>query len=318
LALAVNSFETATKHYPPAGIVGPRIMDIWKGPMNPRSGNMLSWIVLVLPYMDEQALYQQFDLSQSVINQTGDPQAAPLAALYCPSDASQGRFYSDPAIVEGNLKLTEGKHFAKGNYAAFNSPEHTTYGDLWPSGLSGVHRYRRKDVTDGTATTLLLSEVRTRETPLDQRGAWALPWTGSTLLSFDMHAAKWDTHTFQPELLSSLTAELLSASDWAYQPASYSLGYTQPPNNQGPNMDMLYRCADAAGAQQEGLPCMTFNATGSTAWLSAAPRSRHPGGVNVAFSDGHIGFLPDTIDEYTMAYLVSATDGQRVDLSAVR
>ncbi len=61
---------------------------------------------------------------------------------------------------------------------------------------------------------------------------------------------------------------------------------------------------------------MTFNATGSTtAWLSVAPRSRHPGGVNVAFSDGHIGFLPDTIDEYTMAYLVSATDGQRVDLS---
>ena len=83
-------------------------------------------------------------------------------------------------------------------------------------------------------------------------------------------------------------------------------------------MDMLYRCADAAGAQQEGLPCMTFNATGSTAWLSAAPRSRHVGGVNVAFSDGQIGFLPDTIDEYTMAYLVSATDGQRVDLSVVR
>ena len=75
-----------------------------------------------------------------------------------------------------------------------------------------------------------------------------------------MHAAKWDTHTFQPELLSSLTAELLSASGWAYQPAAYSLGYTQPPNNLGPNMDMLYRCADAAGAQKEGLPCMTFNA----------------------------------------------------------
>ncbi len=175
LALAVNSYETATKHYPPAGIVGPRIMDIWKGPMNPRSGNMLSWIVLVLPYLDELALYQQFDLSQSVISQNGDPQAAPLAALYCPSDETQGRYYSDPAIVEGNLKLADGKHFAKGNYAAFNSPEHTTYGDLWPSGLSGVHRYRRQDVTDGTTTTLLLSEVRTRETPLDQRGAGRFP-----------------------------------------------------------------------------------------------------------------------------------------------
>jgi hypothetical protein len=38
----------------------------------------------------------------------------------------------------------------------------------------------------------------------------------------------------------------------------------------------------------------------------------------LGFSDRHIGFLPDTIDEYAMAYLLSATDGQRADLSAVR
>ena len=101
LALAVNTYETATKHYPPAGIVGPRIMDIWKGPMNPRSGNMLSWIVLVLPYLDEQALYQQFDLSQSVISQNGDPQAAPLAALYCPSDEAQGQILFRPCHCRG-------------------------------------------------------------------------------------------------------------------------------------------------------------------------------------------------------------------------
>ena len=138
------------------------------------------------------------------------------------------------------------------NYAAFNSPEHTTFGDLWPSGLSGVHRYRRKDVTDGVTTTLLLSEVRDAGNAAGSARRRALSWTGSTLLSFDMHSAKWDTHSYQPELLSSLTAELLSASGWAYQPAAYSLGYTQPPNNSGPNMDMLYRCADAAGRNERG------------------------------------------------------------------
>jgi prepilin-type N-terminal cleavage/methylation domain-containing protein len=229
LAVAINNYEAEAKIYPPAGIVGQRIMDIWKGPMNPRSGNMLSWIVLVLPFIDEQQLRSQFDIYQSVLLQNGDPQATPLAILYCPSDEAQGRFYSDGEIVEGIPKLTSGKRFAKGNYAAFNSPQHTTYGDLWPSGLSGVHRYHRKDVTDGTTTTLLLSEVRTRETQLDQRGAWALPWTGSTLLSFDMHDPKWDTHYYQPELLSSPTSELLSSSGWMYHPVAYSLGFTQPP-----------------------------------------------------------------------------------------
>ena len=175
LGLAVNAYETATKHYPPAGVVGTRITDVEKGPTNLRSGNMLSWVVLVLPYMEEQQLYQQFDLSQSVLVQNGDPQATPLRMLACPSDEAQGRFYSDPAVVEGNLKLVQGKRFAKGNYAAFISPYHASYADWWPSGLSGVHRYTRKSIKDGTSNTLLLSEIRTRETELDQRGARRSP-----------------------------------------------------------------------------------------------------------------------------------------------
>ena len=35
------------------------------------------------------------------------------------------------------------------------------------------------------------------------------------------------------------------------------------------------------------------------------------------FLDGHVGFLPDTIDELTMAYLISSNDGQTVDMSQV-
>lgn len=306
LALAISAYETATRHYPPAGIVGPRIADIGKGPLNLRSGNMLSWVVLVLPYIEEQQLYQQFDLSQSVLAQNGDPQATPLRMLSCPSDGTQGRFYSDSI-------LTSGKRFAKGNYAAFISPYHTSYADWWPSGLSGVHRYTRKSIQDGTSNTLLLSEVRTRETELDQRGAWALPWTGSSVLSFDMH----DEKDFL-ESAADFQQECLKASEFFYHPATYSLGFTQPPNNSGIVMDMLYRCPDSAGAQLDGMPCATFVAGTVSAYLSAAPRSRHPGGVDTVFSDGHVGFLPDTIDELTMAHLVSSNDGQTVDLSRVR
>ena len=53
--------------------------------------------------------------------------------------------------------------------------QHTTYGDLWPSGLSGVHRYRRKDVTDGTTTTLLLSEVRSAKRHSTSEGLGHFP-----------------------------------------------------------------------------------------------------------------------------------------------
>jgi prepilin-type processing-associated H-X9-DG protein len=99
--------------------------------------------------------------------------------------------------------------------------------------------------------------------------------------------------------------------------ADNSGGEPQVPNTMGAN-DMLYNCADSAGAQLDGMPCATFQHNFATGWLSAAPRSRHVGGVNVAFLDGRIGFLPDSVDQYVMANLVSSNDGTAVDLGQVR
>jgi prepilin-type processing-associated H-X9-DG protein len=80
-------------------------------------------------------------------------------------------------------------------------------------------------------------------------------------------------------------------------------------------MDMLYICPDPSGAQLDGMPCGVFESGSSWGFLSAAPRSRHPGGVNVVFLDGHVGFLPDKVDERTMGYLISSNDGQTIDIS---
>ena len=44
--------------------------------------------------------------------------------------------------------------------------------------------------------------------------------------------------------------------------------------------------------------------------LFASPRSLHAGGVNVAYLDGHTGFVTDDVDEYSFAYRVSINDGQ--------
>jgi prepilin-type N-terminal cleavage/methylation domain-containing protein/prepilin-type processing-associated H-X9-DG protein len=301
LSLAVTAYENQNKRYPPAGLTGARITDLYKGPFNLQGDPMMSWIVLVLPYFEEQSLYQQFDRTRSILSQDNDPQARQLKTLLCPSDEAAGRVYSDAV-------LTSGKRFGKGNYAAFVSPAHTTWADWWPGGLSGVHRYAHRDVLDGTSNTLLLSEVRTRDNEQDQRGAWALPWTASSILSFDMHDGG---HTIF--YYSDIPSSGLPFSAW-----SLCFGETQLPNNLGPNLDMLYKCPDPVGEQLDGMPCATYGTPFSNSYLSAAPRSRHPGGVNVVFLDSHIGFLPDNIDELTMAYLISNNDGQTVDISKVR
>jgi prepilin-type processing-associated H-X9-DG protein len=159
----------------------------------------------------------------------------------------------------------------------------------------GAEGWQLKAIRDGLSNTLMLAEVRTRDQVQDQRGAWALPWTGSSLLSVDLHPHPtcWPSKPFKPN--------------------PYSFGQTQMPNNQGPPPDMLYACVDEAGAQLERMPCATYDPeVGVNHFLSAAPRSFHPGGVNAVFCDGHTTFLPNEIDEVVMAYLVSANDGQPV------
>src|SRR5262249_28188346 len=121
-----------------------------------------------------------------------------------------------------------------------------------------------------------------------------------------------------PLYYNQLQQEPISASGLPYNAWAGSVGETQPPNNLGPNLDMLYACPDPAGAQLEGMPCTEFQANFDFGWTSAAPRSRHLGGVCAVFLDGHVTFLPDRIDDFAMANLISANDGKAIDLSQTR
>ncbi len=277
LGLAVLNYESSRQKLPPSGIVDDSLRRF-----DPRSGVMHSWAVLILPYIEQRPLYDRFDRETSILQHSGDPQATHVEIMHCPSDSAGDRFFVD-------AELTEGKQFAKGNYAAFVSPVHTDTQARFPGALV---RFGQKLalVSDGTSSTLMLSEVRTRDQPQDQRGAWALPWTGASLLAFDMH----------PDL----------RSPGAYEANEISRGYTQRPNSQGPPFDMLYACPDSADAQMRGMPCGVWDpGRRATDFLSAAPRSNHPGGVNAVFADGHVEFLSDDVNEFTMAYMISANDG---------
>ncbi len=283
LAIAVANFEGAHHgQLPPSGLVDDPTNynpPSWE----PRSGKMMSWVVLILPYIEETAIADAFDMDRDCLHQPTDPQATPITSMLCPSDNGRDRFYQ-------SKRFTGNKRFAKANYAAYCSPYHTDLQTEFPGAFTsdGTKGQLLKKVSDGMAQTIAISEIRTRDNALDQRGAWALPWTATSLLAFDMHHAG------------------STGYGNTYVPAEYSVGYTQPPNGQGWNDDTLYECPDPSGADLDGMPCRTY----ANDWLSAAPRSLHPGGVYVAYLDSHVEFLNDNIDEYLMAYLVCANDGK--------
>jgi prepilin-type N-terminal cleavage/methylation domain-containing protein/prepilin-type processing-associated H-X9-DG protein len=289
LGIALHNFESVNKRLPAAGTYADVEDAIyysyyyWR--VDLQSGTNYSWIVSLLPFIEEQALHDQFDLTKRVTQNLDNPQARQPESLLCPSDAARGRFFD---YLDGDVGPTV--RFGKANYAAFANVYHI---DSWfyPA-VMRLYGQELRHIRDGKSSTLVFAEIRTREHAKDQRGAWALPWSGTTLLSFDFHPS------------SLQLGESRTTRD--YVPNKLSLGYTQYPN--GPNPDVLYECPDLVGEQFDQMPC-TDQFFG---YISSAPRSLHPGGVNAVFLDGHVGFLPDEIDEYVMLYLVDPVDGNSV------
>lgn len=286
LGIAIHAREQARRLLPTtvtSGAVGAWDM------FDPRAGTSHSWIVQILPFLEQQSLFDRFDLTRSLFEPPRDggpgPQAERLEILVCPSDGATGGF-NEPSLTFG---LTCGR----GNYAAWASPYHVDFQHLHPAILGWRERPRFTEVSDGLQATLMASEVRAGRDPGDARGAWAVGWNGASVLAFDMHH--------------------IDDGGGPFRHSSISLGHTQRPNIQSPevNVDVLYACPEPEAAARAGMPCETWWPFTTWHYLSSAPRSRHPGGVQALWGDGRVTFLEDGIDEIVMAYLIAINDGLR-------
>jgi len=304
IALATLNYESAHGNLPPSGLAKLRYdasheVEVF----NPYGSPQLSWAVVILPFIEQKALYDRFGM-QNPRNATVQPSEATEAfvqSYLCPSGEARDRYYEIPG--------TFSKRFAKGNYAAYVSPFHVDLQLLYPGALV-VGGQNLSSIEDGTSGTLGFSEVRTLDHPRDERGAWVLPWTGATLLAFDMHPLHEDN---SPDG-TGVGDRYLAEGRAPFIASPESLGETQRPNHLGPNADTLKQCLQDQQvlASDAGMPCIRQPTVPDLSnHMSAAPRSLLPGGVNGAYLDGHVTFLVDDIDEFAMAYMVSVLDGQQ-------
>jgi prepilin-type N-terminal cleavage/methylation domain-containing protein/prepilin-type processing-associated H-X9-DG protein len=296
LALATTNFESSRGMLPKSAITDlseQSYLGAAYKVFDPESGKQFSWAVQLLPMLEQQNLYDQFDFAKTVFQQNKEPQSRFVPALICPSDAASDRYFSDAS-------LTKGKRFAKGNYAAYVGPFHIDLQLAWPGALIATGQPMSR-IVDGTSQTIVFSEVRTLDSEQDERGVWALPWAGASVLSFDMH-----------HMCSDGRLHYYCIGENFYRPSPLSLGQTQMPNSLGPTKDTLHLCDGEQQLQsdREGMPCRRWRwPVGASGFYSASPRSLHPGGVLVAFLDGHVEFIVDEIEELTMAYMISINDG---------
>jgi type II secretory pathway pseudopilin PulG len=263
LALACHTYHDANKFLPPS-------IHFPAGEDPERSTQFgPNWVISILPQLEQQALADSFDLNVAISHANNRiARGTELAAMRCPTDAGgHGVKY---AIT------SEGDNWARGNYAAnaclgFLStsfrPCHGASSSYWPGelyqGVMGSNvSLRLGDIGDGTTNTILIGEVRTGLAAVDRRGVWAMGAPGSSSL--------WG-----------------HASDDAIGP-----------NDCQTASDNIGGCQAIIAAVSEAVmndECMTC-CSGCTN-TQATTRSRHPGGVFVAMSDGSGRFISDHVEK---------------------
>jgi prepilin-type N-terminal cleavage/methylation domain-containing protein/prepilin-type processing-associated H-X9-DG protein len=277
LALALHNYNSTNLHFPS----GQRVVKLSGScPAQTESQNAGSvdarepWTVAILPYMEQQALYAQFNLNGTfAINRkylsAADPanaaaQVQVVPAFLCPSDPKTNNtsLSNYLGVAGGGVPPTPPPLTVPPNCpcVAKSDPDFL----LWANGVLFVNsQVRIQDIGDGTSNTYLVGESKYVVADIwsdgtDNRGMWS----GGVYLD----------------------------QNWRYY---VNLGAAVEGINQ-PNKETDY--------------------TGSSQRTDQHPAGRtfgslHPGGANMAFADGSVRFMPTSTDPNINRELGTIADG---------
>ncbi|SIO40836.1 prepilin-type N-terminal cleavage/methylation domain-containing protein/prepilin-type processing-associated H-X9-DG domain-containing protein [Singulisphaera sp. GP187] len=293
IGLACMNYESTTEVLPP-GIKG----SIWG-----------TWMVFVLPYAEQQALYNSWNfLGNNTNTYSGitygsafniTVSTSRLNTFTCPSDIPNapitqtyniGGKTSWPitshnyAANFGNLFVFQNQTGTSGTatvpylgapFSDIGSPLATLVSITLAAPIGGYVDVRLSSITDGLSNTMLASEV------IQGQGTG-----GQYNAKFDLRGFAWwyGGATFETWLApnSTLPDQMESGSYCVYP----------YPNNP---------------------PCI---AAPSVLYITNAARSRHPGGVNTVMSDGSVKFVKNTINLATWRALSTTQGGEVISADA--
>jgi len=244
-----------------------------------------NWAIYILPNMEQDNVFKLGNIanwrtSGGTDNSWMNARTANIKAFRCPSDTNgdvpfNGNANGSPLNV-GN--------WARGNYAINAGPQlitvdgsqggtdtiGNTVGVTWANSLPNGGGMKLAGIPDGTSNTIMIGELRVGSNAGDRRGTWALGHVGASIL------------------------------------AGGGTGDCGGPND-GTATKFQY-CDDTHGGSND--PNQGLGTWDSCLNWQAQARSRHSGGVNIAFADGSVRFMRDNISKVDWATFLAASDGR--------
>ena len=302
LGLAIHNYESANMTFP-VSQVGPGMSDGSGG----YQAGYYSWLVPLLPYVEQDNLYNQFDLSINNGDGSGfmisdsHPNAVAAATsvdlLLCPSDeASDDNTYMGSCNPgSSNYAGNIGWPSKTSGFAGERSTEH--YSGViplqHPSKNIAWHQSKLGfgDISDGTSNTSMISErlIQTATSVREVRNS------DPRLGSRHIVPSGLETLGRLAQKIEASTDQHVSES--AYSGRSWSSGYplTAPTfvHVLAPNAILGH-----------------FSSSATEGDFLMSPGSRHTGGVNLGRADASVSFVSDDIEAEVWWALGARDDGR--------
>lgn len=151
IGLALHNYESALRLFPPGST---SIIDYGVWTANPTEYHLHGWPSLILPNIDQAAVYNQVNYNVSALHAANYGPASQKIALYrCPSFVGED-FSREPMYMALSPK------YAIRNYVALGA---TNVGNLWQRPDGVIYPFsstRIADIKDGLSNTLIISETR--------------------------------------------------------------------------------------------------------------------------------------------------------------
>ena len=257
IGIALLNFESANGTLPPAAEFDER--------QAPQSSDLFrpNWIIRTLPFMEQQGIYDAFDLTQYISDPVNElARSSRIDVLICPTDSGSERPFM-------GTSAREGANWARSNYAANGVNQRIdeaerVWNDTTKRGVMGVNQaVKLRQVIDGTSKTMLVAEIRIGLTDQDRRGVWAMGTAGASSMFWHGYG-----------------------------------GDDNGPNPANDSSDDVEGCASIIREvtldfmRKERMtcwePCPSYQATA---------RSQHtPGGIQAVFLDGSVHWIDDSVN----------------------